>query len=426
MIETWHPLLIGAEADQALAIAREIAAAVSRGEGTPPEGFSPWRTETWRHVLSTGNAGHSLLHAYLYFHGEEEAHADLAMEHLDRATGFMASVRTVESLYYGFPGIAWVMSHLSGRLFEGAPEGGAELDEALLRFMLHPSEKSQYDLLHGLVGLGVYALEHLPRPSAVRCLETVVACLAQRAVHSPEGAAFFTPREWLLPLYQSSYPNGAYNLGVAHGLPGVIAMLGGACHAGVATSQARPLLDACVSWLLAREQPGASDFRFPPYYAPATELVPSRLAWCYGDLGIAMALLVAARGVGEPTWERAARRIAVAAARRQPNRSRVQDAGICHGSAGVAHLFNRLHQSTGDAELGEAARFWLGKTFTFRQPRSGVAGFACRGRDEGAEEQWFDEPGFLMGATGIGLVLLAAASPVSPDWDRLLLASLLS
>ena len=38
--------------------------------------------------------------------------------------------------------------------------------------------------------------------------------------------------------------------------------------------------------------------------------------------------------------------------------------------------------------------------------------------------EWRDDPGFLNGAAGIGLVLLAAASPLEPEWDRVLLASL--
>jgi hypothetical protein len=33
------------------------------------------------------------------------------------------------------------------------------------------------------------------------------------------------------------------------------------------------------------------------------------------------------------------------------------------------------------------------------------------------------DPGFLTGAAGIGLALLAATSPVEPAWDRVLLAS---
>jgi lantibiotic biosynthesis protein len=34
---------------------------------------------------------------------------------------------------------------------------------------------------------------------------------------------------------------------------------------------------------------------------------------------------------------------------------------------------------------------------------------------------WTGDPGFLTGAAGIGLALLAAVSPVEPEWDRLLL-----
>jgi hypothetical protein len=34
-----------------------------------------------------------------------------------------------------------------------------------------------------------------------------------------------------------------------------------------------------------------------------------------------------------------------------------------------------------------------------------------------------DDPSFLGGTTGIALALLAAATPVEPRWDRLLLCS---
>lgn len=423
MSGNWRPLLDGDQAGQALAIAKEIADAVSRGEGTPPDGYSPRQVERWRNVLGSGNPGYSLLHAYLYWCGGGEEHADRAIEHLDQATDFMASVRMSESLYYGFPGIGWVTAHLSGRLFEADPEDGVELDEALLRFLSHPSRPGEYDLLNGFAGLGIHALERLPRPSAVRCLEKVVACLAERAVHDDEGAAFFTPPDEILPLYRSTYPQGAFNLGMAHGLPGVIALLGAVCQAGVGAREALPLLRATVSWLLARELPPGEGFRFPHFHAPGVEPPPGRLAWCYGDLGIALALLRAARGAGEPAWEREALRIARAAADRDPSRSRIEDAAICHGAAGAGHLFNRLYNATGDEQLAAAARYWFSQAFSMRRPGTGVAGFSCYGRNDGTGARWSADPGFLTGSAGIALALLAAASSVPPDWDRLLLAS---
>jgi hypothetical protein len=50
-------------------------------------------------------------------------------------------------------------------------------------------------------------------------------------------------------------PRGYYNLGLAHGVPGVIAFLGKVCAVGVACDKARPLLDGAVHWLLEQEGP---------------------------------------------------------------------------------------------------------------------------------------------------------------------------
>jgi hypothetical protein len=38
--------------------------------------------------------------------------------------------------------------------------------------------------------------------------------------------------------------------------------------------------------------------------------------------------------------------------------------------------------------------------------------------------EWRPESGFLTGSAGIGLALLAATTPVEPEWDRVLLTTL--
>jgi hypothetical protein len=35
---------------------------------------------------------------------------------------------------------------------------------------------------------------------------------------------------------------------------------------------------------------------------------------------------------------------------------------LCHGSAGLAHPFNRMYQMTADQTLADAARFWVERT----------------------------------------------------------------
>src|SRR5262249_47284684 len=127
-------------------------------------------------------------------------------------------------------------------------------------------------------------------------LERVFDRLAELAVDSDDGITWFTPPE-LLPEWQRELaPGGYYNLGGAHGLPGVIALLGAACGAGAAGHRERRLLEGAVQWMLAHELPAGGRGRFPSWVGPGVDRHPARLAWCYGDLGIAAALWCAARG----------------------------------------------------------------------------------------------------------------------------------
>jgi len=164
--------------------------------------------------------------------------------------------------------------------------------------------------------------------------------------------------------------------------------------------------------------------RFPSFVYPDSKPAPSRLAWCYGDLGIAAALLSAARGAEVRSWEDQAIRIARSSAARPFETTRTIDATLCHGAAGNAHFFNRLHQATGDEELGRAAVEWYERTLQFRRPGEGAAGFLARVSAGAGKAEWRPEEGMLNGIAGIGLALLAALTGEDPAWDRTLIPAL--
>jgi hypothetical protein len=137
-------------------------------------------------------------------------------------------------------------------------------------------------------------------------------------------------------------------------------------------------------------------------------------------------LLLAGRAAAEPAWEREGLALARAVARRPAESCGVEDACLCHGAAGLGHLLNRLYQATGDPELLAGARAWLGRALEYWEPGRGVGGFlAFAPPDYDPEQQpvWHEDAGFLNGATGMALALLAATSAVDPAWDRLLLLS---
>jgi hypothetical protein len=442
----WSPLLTGELAAAAEAVIDDIAADLAKIVGEAGATELPVASAPLRDLsLAGGLPGIALFFAYLHLARPGAGHDDTAMALLERAIEGTAELPAGAGLYGGFAGVAWSLEHLTGRLFD--PEGddpGEEIATVLTDYLGTSPWLGHYDLIGGLVGFGTYALERLPRSGGRECLERIVARLAEIAETRPEGISWHTTSEQTGPMQRDSYPEGHYNLGVAHGVPGVIGFLGAASLAGLAApaeEEARRLLRGACDWVLAQRLPAGADSRFPYNFAPGIEPYSTRLAWCYGDLGIAATLLSAARDSAEPAWEEEALAVARHAAGRPYEGSGVLDAGLCHGAAGIGLLFNRLHQASAttattattadaapnpDNSLAEAARAWFGHALALRQPGLGIAGFRAwlpASAEASSELGWQDDPGLLTGAAGIGLALLAATTAIEPDWDRVLLTA---
>ena len=423
----WRPILDGALRDRAIDAVQGIAEdIVTMRWQAGSDNAAPRLHRGDAYTLAGGTAGQALFYTYLSALPAHEKHRETAIALLDQAVDALASTTMLPSLYVGFTGIAWAAEHLQSRLGDAdADDLNDSVDAALLECLESPAWSADYNLIRGLVGFGVYAVERAHQPSAVACLERIIALLDASAQRQPEGIAWHTVPH-LLPEHQrAACPNGHYNLGLAHGIPGIIALLGEAYAAGVAVERTWPLLAGAVHWLLAQDMTAQGEAFFPTWVAPESEPSPSRLAWCYGDLGLAAAVLCAARLAAEPAWERRALDIAWRAAQVSMARARVQDASLCHGAAGNAHIFNRLYQASGDERCHQAACFWFEQTLAMRRPGEGIGGFRSWAMNMATMQfGWQDDPGFLRGSGGIGLALLAAVTDGEPAWDRVLLTAI--
>jgi hypothetical protein len=439
--EVWGPLLDG----ELAARARDAVAAIAEAlaERQPPaaaaqgaRGGVP-RPPT----LSRGTSGLALFFGYLARHGGAAAdrHVELAELYLDEAISAVADIPLGAGLFGGFTGVGWTAEHL-GRMLglqpepepEPDPEPGAadgarrdanaEIDQALIETLSKAPCQGHFDLGTGLAGIGVYALERLPRATAVRCLAAVVDRLAAAAASDERGIAWLTRPELLAGVRRREEPRGVFDLGVPHGVPGVISLLADASRVEACARRARSLLDGAVRWLLSLPRTGRAGFHVGKWLSPTTgEIAPARrLAWCYGDPGVAATLLHAARTAGEERWEQEALAIAASAARSPVEESGIVDACLCHGAIGLAHLFNRMYQATDEDLFADAARLWYRRGLDLRRPGAGIAGFSTWDAGSQAAPGATEDPGLFTGAAGIALGLLAAVSDVEPEWDRLL------
>jgi lantibiotic modifying enzyme len=410
----WRPILDGELRARALASVRAIAAALEEQPGEA----------TTRQPMQL--AEQALLNAYLGFADLGERHFDLSSQFLERAIDAVAETPMRPSLYGGFVGVAWVLEHLQSHELSSVEEDGAEdsdpneqVDAVLREYLSSGQWNETYDLISGLVGIGVYLSDRMPRAFAKECLGQVVSHLTRLAKPMEAGLTWWTPAEQLMPDSRQEYPQGHANLGVAHGVPAALALLAEASATDVG-SGAAALFSRSLAWFLSQKSSDSPESYFDYNFAPGRQWRPARAAWCYGDPGIAAALLGAARRMNDPGLEREALEIGLRAALRPVEGCGVVDAPICHGAVGLGHLYNRMFQATGDPRFLDAALRWLERSLEMKRDGEGIAGYQTWRPGEGG---WASDRSLLAGATGVALALLAAATPVEPSWDRLLLAS---
>src|SRR5215203_4765159 len=410
----WRPVLSDTTAEQALqavdAIAEAIPSITSLPAGRDPS-------------LGRGQAGLALLYTWLALTRRMPRADVLAWQCLDEAIEAVSTQAMNASLYGGFSGVAWAAELIDRLLDPDAEDPNEAVDDALLRLLSRPDHSpAPYDLVEGLTGFGVYALQRYPRPVATECLRRVVTLLHERAQHDEHGLCWWTPPAEIHEELRKQYPSGRADLGVAHGIAGAIALLGGIYGAGIEQATVRPLLEGAVRWLFAHSVATYEGPTFPLWVARGFEPSQARCAWCYGDPGIAAGLLMAARGVGDAGLKEAAVALARRAAKRPGSETGVVNAGFCHGAAGLAHLYNRMYQATGETKLRRAALHWLERTLDFYRLARENGGAWVQGSWDQKPWTWTGIE-LVEGAAGVALVLLAAATSAEPTWDRMFLVS---
>ena len=391
----WEPILDGALADVARGAIRDVARAVANGEG-----------------VRSKPSDRALFWAYVAGAIEEDWVSECYDAATDELGDTIAAFHGYLGLHGGLAGTGWVISHISDAGV--ADELLVEIDRLLGRALDVERWEGDYDLIGGLVGFGVYFLERGDAPSAKAGLARVIEHLTVLRESTPQGATWHTRPELLPEWQREQSPDGYFNCGLAHGVPGVVALLGRAANSGRDIETCRE----AMRWLTAQQITGDPAGRFPSAtHRGVSGDRAARTAWCYGDPGVALAGWGAAARLGgdaEP-WRQLARETTG----RAIELTGIRDAGLCHGAAGLAHIFNRFYQASRESVFRDAARTWFELALAMRKP-DGVGGFIAWSSDGvRPEPTWTPAVDLVEGAMGVALALLAAVEPTEPCWDRL-------
>ncbi|MFI6151442.1 lanthionine synthetase LanC family protein [Kitasatospora sp. NPDC051170] len=204
-----------------------------------------------------------------------------------------------------------------------------------------------FDTVSGAAGLGRLLLALDPHGPA---LADLLAALVELA--APTGKAL--PRWWTaggpgLPGADPDHPRGHLNLGLAHGIPGPLALLSLARLHGVQTPGQDEAIEALALELAAHRLPTGGwpmTVRIEDAESGRPPADPhTRAAWCYGTPGTARALHLAGTALARDDW-RATAVTALATTLAAPATWHLSGPGLCHGTAGLLRITHRMAEDS--------------------------------------------------------------------------------
>jgi hypothetical protein len=411
-----------------------LAIAAAPGQTAFPLAVN-WQAST----LAQGDAGLALVCAYL----DEclpEKDWDRAGHAYLTSAGAAAELLPSQAagMYSGLTGLAFAAWSLSregtryGRMLASIdavlfPQFASQADSLALADRDGVSV-SEFDVISGCAGEGAYLLSRRKDSGAAAALEAVLRAIVALASGAGPRPRWWTPAHLLFDKETAAmYPHGNLNCGLAHGIPGPLALLALTYSNGVRVPGLVDAAERLADWLVTNRADDTWGVNWP-YSVPLTAeglpdrsakaYGPSRTAWCYGAPGVARVLWLAGVAFGRPAWRELALEAMQAVYRRPAHARYIDSPTFCHGVAGLLQITLRFAHDTrlpmfiqSAADLTE----WLLSAF---EPGS-LLGY--RNWEPGGTR--VDQPGLLDGAPGVLLTLLAASSAVEPTWDRMFLLS---
>jgi hypothetical protein len=437
----WISTLESERRSLAVAVAREVAVRATDPErisaalaAAPTQSQFP-RSIHWEpYGVAAGDAGLAVMCAYLDACLPSEGWDVIGHRFLAAAArGAERATLLPLGVFGGLSGVAFAAAALSRggaryqRLLATLDAGLAPRAAAIgtrLRERREPGGVCEFDVISGAAGVGAYLLQR----DVHGVLPEVLTGLVSLAKPGEGPPRWMTPPQLLDDdSAVRSYPWGNLNCGLAHGIPGPLALLALALRRGVEVSGHADAVRRLADWLASHRADDQWGVNWPtavPLPPPGGQdrnrikPAPSRTAWCYGSPGVARALWLA----GDALEDAALLNLAVDAVRavlRRPVRERQIDSPtFCHGMAGLLQIVLRFQRDAGSAAWAAAATELVDQLLAAYEPQR-LLGYAS----VEAGSNPVDRAGLLDGASGIAMTLLAAATDVEPTWDRLFLLS---
>jgi hypothetical protein len=283
-----------------------------------------------------------------------------------------------------------------------------DLEICIINEMKNDFKYKYYDLLHGPMGVGYYFLKNNKKENI---LINIVDFLYEIAEKDYENKSF----KWKSILNEKN--EIGYNISLSHGISSIILFLSYLLKNKLKSDKIIEMLKYSTNYVLSQQIDYLTyGSYFPTYSLDYTKpITKSRLAWCYGDLGIAYSIWNAGKTLNHREWEELGLKILIKSTERKGTiENNVMDAGICHGCIGISMIYGRLYIETKNITFQIARDHWIKQSLLFAKYNDGVGGYKTYSKGEYINDYYL-----LTGISGIGLMYLSYLMNDLQRWDEI-------
>jgi len=369
-----------------------------------------------------GQSGVALFLFYYAQYFNDDSYYDAAVEIISSCMDKINNGYSFSTYCNGIAGFGWVVQHLSDEDFIrlNVDDLLVGFDDFLLEQMTLDVSHSNYDFLHGSLGYAYYFLKRYNsshdeslKNTYQEYLNGFLRKLSQDALYDDKKI------RWESILDNKKGIKG-YNFGLSHGISSIVNFLSRLHKIDFFRNTTKELLVGGVNYILEyRDNSGHHQSQFPNWIVDENLSYNSRLAWCYGDLGIGLSLMHAGVSLNDLELQQKALDIVKFTIKRKSNKeTMVVDAGFCHGSFGNAHIYNYFNRNFPKNGFDQSIDFWISDGLSKSFSTSNDADYK---QWDMHNNTWIFKVNLLEGISGIGLTMIDYLSSNKNTWDECLM-----
>lgn len=284
-----------------------------------------------------------------------------------------------------------------------------------LTYLDTESARLEYDIISGLAGIGLWACTLDDEISGAKIAGKILDALNETKRNlSSDMYAWETPvRREIISGKKQRENQDDYNLGLAHGVPGILLFISLAYGKGLLNNKklASDLVGGILHFLC--DQANKQSRNNVGIYGHSTyNMDISRMAWCYGDPGVAVAIAVTNEYLPSEISKKLIVRLADSMSKREFMESGCIDGGICHGTTGVFLILKWLRMLNESYISSTCVAAWaeylnLRESHDWYKPSRLIW--------EMNVGDWVNAPGYLNGVDGI--LAVQAINSTNKQWN---------